>query len=147
MKGFLKAFLTRGLLAAWGGPVILAIIYSILGATGTVAGFTPREVCLGILSLTLLAFFAGGMTAIYLLERLPLAQAILLHGGVLYLAYLLVYLLNGWLVQQLFPILVFTGIFLGGYALIWLCIYLITRAHSNRLNRKLRSSNQKNQGL
>lgn len=146
MKNFLKAFLFRGLLAAWGGPVILAIIYGVLGATGTAASLTPREVCLGILSLTLLAFFAGGMTAIYQLERLALAQAILLHGGVLYLAYLLVYLINGWLLRQIVPILVFTGIFLAGYAIIWLCIYLTTRAHSSRLNRKLRAANEKNQG-
>ena len=142
MKNFLKAFLFRGLLAAWGGPVVLATIYGVLGATGTVASLTPREVCLGFLSLTLLAFFAGGMTAIYQLERLALAQAILLHGGGLYLAYLLVYLINGWLLRRIVPILVFTGIFLAGYAIIWLCIYLTTRARSNRINRKLRKYNQ-----
>ena len=72
MKPFLKGFLLRGLICAGGGPLVLAIIYGILGATGTVEAFTPREVCMGILTIMLLAFIAAGMTAIYQLEQLPL---------------------------------------------------------------------------
>ena len=36
MKQFLSMFCKRGLSAAGGGPVILALIYGILGATGEV---------------------------------------------------------------------------------------------------------------
>lgn len=140
MKKFLKEFLLRGLAACGGGPVVLAVIYGILGATDTVTHLSPNEVCMGILSITLLAFFVAGMTAIYQLEQLPLASAILLHGAGLYLAYILTYLLNGWLTQQLMPILVFTGIFVAGYALIWLIIYCITRAKTEKLNKKLREN-------
>ena len=53
MKRFWKDFLLRGLICASGGPVVLAIIYGILGATGTVETFSPREVCLGILTITM----------------------------------------------------------------------------------------------
>ena len=123
MKAFWKEFLLRGLLCAAGGPLVLAIIYGILGATGTVESFTPGEVVTGILTISLLAFTVAGMTAIYQLEQLPLPMMILLHGGGLYIAYILTYLINGWLLTQLIPILVFTGIFLAGYALIWLIIY------------------------
>lgn len=137
MKQFWKEFFLRGLLAASGGPVVLATIYGILGATGEVTHFTPHEVCMGILTITLLAFIVAGMTAIYQLEHLPLATMILLHGAVLYIAYLLIYLLNGWLLSQLVPILVFTGIFLAGYALIWGIIYCITKKATNKLNEKL----------
>ena len=56
MKQFIKDFILRGLLAASGGPVILAIIYGIIGQTGAVSTLTPREVCLAILTITLLAF-------------------------------------------------------------------------------------------
>ena len=83
MKKFLKEFLLRGLLCAAGGPLVLAIIYGILGATGTVEVFSPREVCLGILTIMMLAFIAAGMTAIYQMEQLPLPMMILLHGGAL----------------------------------------------------------------
>ena len=130
MKNFWKEFLLRGL--------ILALIYGILGATGAVDAFSPREVCLGILTITLLAFIAAGMTAIYQMEQLPLPIMILLHGGALYIAYILTYLINGWLQNALVPILVFTGIFIAGYALIWLIIYLIERAKAEKLNKLLK---------
>ena len=138
MKKFLKEFLFRGLICASGGPIVLAIIYGILGATGAVESFSPREVCTGILTITLLAFIAAGMTAIYQMEQLPLPTMILLHGGVLYIAYILTYLLNGWVLNQLKPILVFTGIFIGGYGLIWTVIYNITRVKTEALNKKLK---------
>lgn len=137
MKKFLKEFMLRGLICAAGGPLVLAIIYGILGATGAVVSFSPREVCLGILTITLLAFIAAGMTAIYQMEQLPLPTMILLHGGALYIAYILTYLINGWLASQLMPILVFTGIFVVGYALIWLIIYCIEKKKTAKLNKLL----------
>lgn len=138
MKKFLSNFFLRGLLAAAGGPVVLAIVYGILGATGAVTALTPKEVSLGILTVTVLALCVGGMTAIYQVERLPLLSAILIHGGVLYAAYIIIYLINGWLKQQLIPILIFTGIFLVGYAVIWLIIYFSTKAKTDQLNKKLK---------
>lgn len=134
MKQFWKNFLFRGLVSAAGGPLVLAIIYGILGATGEVTSMTPREVCLGILSITLLAFIVAGMTAIYQVEKLPLASAILIHGGVLYATYLLIYLINGWLQKGIIPIIVFTGIFLVVYILIWIVIYCTERAKIRKLN-------------
>ena len=138
MKKFFKDFLLRGLLCAAGGPLILAVIYGILGAVGAVEAFTPREVCLGILTITLLAFIAAGMTAIYRQEQLPLSMMILIHGGALYAAYILTYLINGWLQNSLIPILVFTGIFVVGYALIWLIIYRVEKAKAEKLNKLLK---------
>lgn len=139
MKRFLKEFFLRGLTCAAGGPVILAIIYGILGATGAIESLSPGEVCKGILSITLLAFIAAGMTAIYKTEQLPLPTMILLHGGALYIAYILTYLLNGWLQNSLVPILIFTGIFITGYALVWLIIYFVEKAKAEKLNQLLKS--------
>ena len=140
MKKFWKEFFLRGLICASGGPIVLAIIYGILGATGAVEYFSPKEVCMGILTITLLAFIAAGMTAIYQMEQLPLPTMILLHGGALYIAYILTYLLNGWLHNSLVPILTFTGIFVAGYALIWLIIYSVTKAKTEALNKKLKEN-------
>ena len=137
MKTFWKEFFLRGLICASGGPIVLAIIYGILGATGAVDAFSPREVCLGIVTITLLAFVVAGMTAIYRMEQLPLPMMILLHGGALYIAYILTYLINGWLHNSLVPILVFTGIFLTGYALIWLIIYFVEKSKADKLNKLL----------
>ena len=137
MKKFLKEFLFRGLICAAGGPLVLAIIYGILGAVGAAETIPATEVSMGIVTITLLAFIAAGMTAIYQVEQLPLATMILLHGGALYIAYILTYLMNGWLQNSLIPILVFTGIFVVGYALIWLIIYCIEKKKTAKLNKLL----------
>ena len=140
MKKFCKEFLFRGLLCASGGPIVLAIIYGILGSSGSAEAIPATEVCLGIVTITLLAFIAAGMTAIYQMEQLPLPMMILLHGGGLYIAYIIAYLINGWLQNSLVPILVFTAIFAAGYAVIWLIIYSITKAKTEALNKKLKSN-------
>lgn len=140
MKKFCKEFLFRGLLCASGGPIVLAIIYGILGSSGSAEAIPATEVCLGIVTITLLAFVAAGMTAIYQMEQLPLPMMILLHGGGLYIAYIIAYLINGWLQKTFVPILVFTGIFAAGYAVIWLIIYSITKAKTEALNKKLKSN-------
>ena len=137
MKKFLSDFFLRGLVAGAFGPPLLAIIYWILGATGAVDNLSPSEVALGILTIELLAFVVGGMSAIYQQEQLPLATAILIHGGVLYITYIFIYLINGWLQQQIVPILVFSAIFLAGYGLIWAFIYLFNRRKTRKINRSL----------
>ena len=137
MKKFFSNFFLRGLVAASFGPPVLAIIYWILGRTGTVVSFSPNAVALGILTIELLALVVGGMTTIYQQEQLPLASAILIHGGVLYITYIVIYLINGWLQRQLMPILVFSAIFLAGYALIWLFIYLFNKHRTKKINQNL----------
>ena len=137
MKKFLSDFFLRGLVAAAFGPPVLAIIYWILGVTGAVESSPPNEVALGILTIELLALMVGGMTTIYQQEQLPLASAILIHGGVLYVTYIVIYLINGWLQRQLMPILVFSVIFVTGYALIWLFIYLFNKHRTKKINQNL----------
>ena len=139
MKKFLSDFFLRGMIAAAFGPPVLAIIYWIIGITGAAESFTPNEVALGILTIELLALVVGGMSAIYQQEQLPLASAILIHGGVLYVAYIVIYLINGWLKRQLQPILVFSAIFLTGYALIWAFIYLFNKRRTKKINESLHS--------
>lgn len=139
MKKFAKEFILRGLVACGGGPLVLSIIYGILGAAGVVTALTPQEVCIGIVTITLLAFVAAGISAIYQIEQLPLACAILIHGAVLYATYILIYFINGWLQQQLTSILVFTAIFIVGYALIWLIIYAVEKRKTQKINDLLRS--------
>ena len=135
MREFWKSFIHRGLLAAGGGPVVLAILYGIFGGND----LSGSQVCLGILTLTLLAFVVAGMGAIYQIEQLPLSFAILIHGAVLYISYILIYLVNGWLKKQWTPILIFTGVFLISYTLIWCLIYLTTRSKTKKINDNLQN--------
>ena len=138
MKKYALEFIKRGLMAASGGPVVLAIVYGVIGATGETGSIIPGEVCMGILTVTLMAFIAASITIVYQMERLPLASAIAIHAGVLYLDYLVMYLLNSWIPRDLTGIGIFTAIFAVGYALIWVCIYFSIKAKTDRINRKLR---------
>ena len=142
MKKFVLEFLRRGFIAAGIGPIVLAIVYLILQQSADVSALTVHEVCIGILSLTTLAFIAGGMNAIYQVERLPLMTAILIHGGVLYIGYLGTYLLNDWLGFGIIPIIVFTAIFVVGYIVIWAIIYSIIKTNTAKLNEMLKKKQQ-----
>ena len=122
MKKFILEVLRRGLAACGFGPIVLAVLYLILKRSTGLENLTVDEVCVGIVSLSALAFVAGGMNALYQIERLPLMLAILIHGGVLYIGYLGTYLVNGWLEWGMTPVLVFTGIFALGYLMIWMVI-------------------------
>ena len=120
MKKIVLEFIRRGLVACGFGPIVLAMLYLILQQKGAIDVLTVNQVCLGIFSISALAFIAGGTNVVYQIERLPLIIAILIHGGVLYIAYLVTYLLNDWLEQGVTPILAFYGIFIGCYLLIWI---------------------------
>ena len=135
-------FVRRGLVAGGFGPVILAVLYIIIERSGETVSLTASQVCTGIFSLYALAFIAGGMNVVYQIERLPLMAAISIHGGVLYIGYLITYLVNGWLELGKAPIMVFTAIFIAGYLAIWAVIYHITRRNTRRLNEMLKQKQQ-----
>ena len=138
MRKFVFEFLRRGFSACGMGPIILAILYLILQQTAAVATLTVNQVCIGIFSITALAFIAGGMNAIYQIERLPLMVAILIHGGVLYASYLATYLINDWLELGIIPVVVFTAIFVIGYLVIWAVIYSIVKRNTKKVNEALK---------
>ena len=142
MKKYILEFCRRGVVACGLGPLVLAVVYLILYHRVGVQTLTVPQVCRGIFSLSALAFAAGGMNVVYQIERLPLAVAILLHGAVLYLGYLLTYLFNSWLAQGTAPILLFTAIFLLGYLTIWAVIYCITKRNTARINQMLQEKQQ-----
>ena len=138
MKKFVLDFVRRGLIATGLGPIVLAIVYLILKQSAAIDTLTVNQVCIGIFSLSALAFIAGGMNAIYQVERMPLMTAILIHGGTLYIGYLGTYLLNDWLDFGVIPIIVFTAIFVVGYIVIWAIIYSIIRRNTAKLNEMLK---------
>jgi hypothetical protein len=145
MKQTVLDFFRHGLIASGFGPMVLAILYLILQHQAGIEMLSVRQVCLGIGSLSALAFIAGGMNVIYRIEQLPLMAAILIHGGVLYISYLATYLINDWLEWGTTPILVFSGIFLLAYLVIWAVIYSTVIRKTKRLNELLKKNRQHTQ--
>lgn len=142
MKKTALEFLRRGFAACGLGPVVLAILYLALQRARTVESVTVNEVCVGIFSLSALAFIAGGMNVIYQIEQLPLMVAVFIHGSVLYISYLATFLVNGWLEWGMTPVLVFTGIFVVGYLLIWAVIYSVIKRNTSNINAVLKEKQQ-----
>ena len=142
MKKNVLEFIRRGLIACGFGPIVLAIFYMSLQHQCAVQTLTVNQVCLGIFSLSALAFIVGGMNIIYQIERVSLMLAILIHGGVLYISYLVTYLLNGWLEWGITPILVYSSIFAFSYLVIWVIIYSVTKKRTQRLNEILKKKQQ-----
>ena len=138
MKKYILEFVRRGLIACGFGPIVLAILYLILQHFGEIETLSVNQVCLGIISLSALAFIAGGMNVVYQIERIPLMVAILIHGVVLYVSYLITYLLNDWLERDVTPIFYFSVIFILFYLLIWLIIYSTTKRDTEKVNEMLK---------
>ena len=138
MKKYILEFVRRGLIACGFGPIVLAILYLILQHFGEIETLSVNQVCLGIISLSALAFIAGGMNVVYQIERIPLMVAILIHGVVLYVSYLMTYLLNDWLERDVTPIFYFSVIFILFYLFIWLIIYSTTKRDTEKVNEMLK---------
>ena len=134
MKKTVLEFIRRGMNAASFGPVVLAIIYLGIQKYNPTLSIGLRDVCIGIFSTSALAFVIGGMNVVYQIDQLPLVPAVLIHGLVLYVSYLVTYLVNDWLASSMVDIIVFTCIFVFGFLLIWAVIYTVMRKNTERIN-------------
>ena len=137
MKKYILEFLHKGLCACGFGPLVWAAVYFFLERNGIVEVLTVRKAIVEIVMVSMLAFIAGGINVVHKIERLPLMIAIFIHGVVLYLDYVIIYLFNGWLHSGVRPLAVFTACFFAGYAVVWVIIYLINNRNTRRLNQKL----------
>ena len=132
MRSFMKKFCKRGLMGAWGGPAVLAIVWLALQKANVISEVSVNEAVRGVLSSIVLAFIATGISAIYQEETLPRALQTLTHIFVLYLDYLLVYLLNGWLISKY--VIIFTAAFVIGYMILWAVIYFTISGKVKKMN-------------
>ncbi len=137
MSQHMKKFVLRGLVAMGFGPICLAVVYLVLWRCGAVESVGAGEMVLGVLTVSVMAFFAGGLNVVYEIERLPLLYAALIHSVILYLDYAVIYLINGWLEDGWIPFLSFSAIFAAGFWLIWFAVYLFTKANVEKMNRSM----------
>ena len=142
MKYYVKRFALKGLFVCGLGPVVLAIVYAILARLGVVEVITVGRFVSAVISVTILAFVAGGISMVYEIERLPLVLAMLIHAAVLYIDYIVIYLMNGWLKDGIESLLIFTACFVLGFAIIWIVIYLTTKRSAEKINNRFTNTKQ-----
>ncbi len=137
MNRYLKEFLHRGLMFGGFGPIILGIIYMILSNTLTDFSLDGGQICLGIISIYLLAFLQAGASVFNQIDSWPLPKSLLCHFSVLYLAYVFCYIINTWIPFEATVLLIFTLIFVVIYFAVWTIVYFSVRSISKRFNQKL----------
>lgn len=142
MKKIIKNFCLRGLIFSSGGPLIYGIIILILDLCGVDTAINGIRTFKAITSTMIMAFLIAGSSIIWQIERIGIGYAILIHGTILYFCYLLTYLLNDWISYSLVDIMIFSIIFISGYLIIWLIIYLIEKRKSIRWNKQLTKLNK-----
>lgn len=137
MKSFIITFLKRGAMFSVSGPVIMAVVYIFLGLGGVVTAVPVQTLVREILTSALLAFIAAGISAVYTVDRLQRPTAGLIQGAVLFLDYIILYLVNGWLPFTWQAIALFSVIFVAAFALIWFIVWLIVRRSVKQMNQNL----------
>lgn len=138
MKKIVSKFFMRGLMASGFGPLVYGIVMLILYLCNVETTSFGIDIFKGIISTYLLAFMVAGFTVIWEIERLGLGFAILIHGTVLYICYLLMYLINNWIGKDLTSIGIFSAIFVGGYVIIWIIIFITEKIKAKKLNKNLK---------
>lgn len=145
MKKHFRNFCVRGMTFAWTGPVILAVVWLCLERAGNVSMLTVNEAVLGIVSSAIMAFVAAGISIVYQIENIPKAFAGLTQCAVLYIDYLGIYIINGWIPTD--RIWVFTLIFLAVFVIVWSSIYIPIHIRVKKINRTLREKNGFSQSI
>lgn len=138
MNRYVKEFLHRGMLFGGFGPIITGIVYCVLEQSVPQFSLGGTQVLLAIVSTYLLAFFQAGASVFHQIESWSVARAALCHFSVLYVSYTLCYLVNTWIPFEPLVLLIFTAVFVIGYLLIFLIVYLSGRIVSRKLNKKLK---------
>lgn len=137
MHKYFKAFLHRGLMFGGFGPIILGIVYAILEGTVEDFSLNGSQLLVAIVSVYLLAFVQAGASVFNQIDSFSVPKALLCHLSLLYVAYTACYLINSWIPFDPTVLLVFTGIFLAVYFIVWTVVFFSVKAASRKLNAKL----------
>ncbi|MBR7116568.1 MAG: DUF3021 domain-containing protein [Clostridia bacterium] len=137
MNDYVKKYFHRGLIFGGFGPMVLGIVYLVIDLSMAGIHLSGWEILLGILSTYILAFVQAGSTVFNQIEGWPIAKSLGIHFISLYLVYVLAYIANTWIPFDPIVILIFTGIFVAVYFIIWITVYICVRSTSKRLNGKL----------
>ncbi len=138
MNKYVKEFLKRGFMFAGLGPLVLAIVYLFLGRFINDFSLSGSQAFLSIVSVYILAFVHAGVSVFNQIEYWSIAKSLLCHFASLYAAYSLCYVANSWIPFEPKVLLIFTGIFVAGYFIVWTIVYFSVKASSKRFNQKLR---------
>lgn len=140
MNRYVKEYLHRGLIFGGFGPIIAGIVILILDKTGTYTSVSGSDMFLAIVSTYICAFVHAGSSVFPSIEHWSKIKAMFWQFTSIYVVYLSVYQINGWMPLKASVIAIFTVCFLGGFLIIWAIVLASVNAATKRMNEKLESS-------
>ena len=138
MNNYVKTFFTRGLTFGGFGPIVVGIVFAILQYTVEGFSISGTEVLFAILSTYLIAFVQAGATVFNQIESWSTPKSLGFHLLSLYVVYMVCYLANSWIPFEPMMVLIFTAIFLAGYFIIWIIVYISVKAATKKFNKQIK---------
>mgnify|MGYP003297224987 CR=1 FL=1 len=138
MNKYVRQFLHRGLLFGGFGPIVVSIVFVIIESAANTITLNAKQILIAVLSSYVLAFVQAGATGFEQIDHWSTPKSVFFHFLSLYIVYIGTYLINSWIPFSKSVVLIFTGIFIAGYALIWLIIYFVERSKAEKLNMLLK---------
>ena len=138
MNEYVRKFLHRGLIFGGFGPIIVGIVFSLLEATLDNFSISGYQILTAVASTYLLAFLQAGASVFNQIESWPLPKSLACHFLTLYFAYVTTYAVNTWIPFEPIALLVFTGVFVAVYALVWLIVVISIKSTEKILNKRLK---------
>ena len=135
---YVAAFLHRGMLFGGFGPIVLGVVYFILGRSIDGFSLSGGEVFSGIVSTYLIAFVHAGTSVFHEIESWSIPRWMFYQLGALYLVYTLAYLVNDWIPFEPLVLLLYTVGFALLYFLICGIVILSVKKVEKRLNESLK---------
>ena len=134
MNKYVKEFLIRGFIFSGLGPIVLGIVFMILGFCNVELNLEGWQILLGIVSTYLIAFIQAGSSVFEQIEEWSSFKSAFIHLLSIYLIYLISYLVNNWIPFNWIVIMIFSGTVIVTFILIWLICYFVNRNYKKTLN-------------
>ena len=131
-------FLHRGLIFGGFGPIVAGAVYLIIDRFNSSITLNATQVFLAVVSTYLIAFIQAGASIFNQIDHWPLPKSLLCHFSSIYSAYFLCYIINSWIPFKIEVVLIFTGIFIAVYFIVWTAVYFSVKSASKKLNSKLK---------
>lgn len=131
---YVKEFMVRGVAFGALGPLVLGIVFMILGFCNVEIKLQGWQILLGIASTYLLAFIQAGASVFEQIEEWSNFKSALIHMVTIYVIYLVTYLVNNWIPFNWIVIAIFSGTVVVTFLIIWLICYLVNRNYKKQLN-------------
>lgn len=139
MNKHIKNFLLIGLIFGGFGPIVAGIVLFILDLSNVDISLTGVDILMVVITTYLMAFVHAGSNEFHKVERFSLSKSMLFQFISIYVVYIIAYLLNDWLPFNLIGILIFTGLFIISYLIIFTIVHISVKKATVKLNNKINS--------